>query len=423
MNRTAVKMTKEEVESLVEELKKHVSFENIDENESQLVIKLKDLRITIYNPKSSAPKVLPQGKEYEAFDKAYEKVTEKKLDIEEVDISEEADKSSKIYVKEGKYNEFGADEVGKESYGPFIACAVYYDNEFNKENIFEEEFADPKDTPPAKVKEIAEKLINPKNGLKYVVVAMTDVKDMQPFMKTDKGEYLHVDATYKFNDIRKRINNEPNVQAVLINEAIRILVEKYIEVDPGVNLATVISESTYDRFVPMETYYKYLNGKAGRNKVHVSEVIDETKIIENVVPTPKADSVLNSPSAAAAHIAGYYKNVFFDNVNANDGMFKVGYLDEDDKFEKINMPENAEASSEKIIFNNNEVEKNVLYGMLFIEKYGIEKFNEVTKKRKNYNPFDYTSAEETSNYYTKVIVNSLKENIITDENVSKIRKD
>lgn len=82
MSRKSVVLKEEEVKLLVEELQKHASFERIEEKETQLIVILKNLRITVYNPKGSESSVFPQGKAYQAFDEAYEKVTGKKVVVE-----------------------------------------------------------------------------------------------------------------------------------------------------------------------------------------------------------------------------------------------------------------------------------------------------------------------------------------------------
>src|SRR5699024_8868451 len=298
-----------------------------------------------------------------------------------MDKSEEDDRPVKKYVKNQKYNEFGADEVGKESYGPFVVCAVYYDDEFNQD-IFDMQLTDSKAKRiKPKIKEIAEELMNPKNKLKYVVVAMTDLDSMKDLMPNG------VDATYNYNEIRKRVGNTNNVQAILMNEAIRILVERYLNVD--------ISESTYDRFVGKDIYYKYLEGKQEKttSKVHVSNIIDGTKIVYDVVPTEKADKIMNSPSAAASIIASYVRLNFFEKLNN-----ELKVVDPNNG-EIIEMP------------SDNDKEKVIRYGELFIKKYGIEKFNEVTKKNKAKNPFDDMEAlksekakkKKSEPYYNKII--------------------
>lgn len=82
MSRKSLVMKKEEIKLLVEELEKHAAFERIEEKSTQLVVILKNLRITVYNPERSESSVFPQGKEYQAFDAAYEKVTGKKVAVE-----------------------------------------------------------------------------------------------------------------------------------------------------------------------------------------------------------------------------------------------------------------------------------------------------------------------------------------------------
>src|SRR5699024_7337704 len=129
-----------------------------------------------------------------ALDEGYELALDNKVSTEEKSESTKSEKPIKKYVKNKQFNEFGADEVGKESYGPFVVCAVYYDDEFNQD-IFDMQLTDSKAKRiKPKIKEIAEELMDPKNKLKYVVVAMTDLHSMKDLMPNG------VDATYNYNE-------------------------------------------------------------------------------------------------------------------------------------------------------------------------------------------------------------------------------
>lgn len=403
MSRTKEIITAEQAQLLTEELKGkdgRVVF-----NEKALgvdyEIELEGVKVTFYNPKQGKVSVYPQGKDYQVFDEALKKVTGSEIGTEEADKSAEDHQAVKRYIKGEKYNEFGADEVGKEVFGPFIACVVYYDDEFNQD-IFDERLIDSKEKRiKNNLDKYAEMLIDPKNKLKYALVAMTDLDDMNPFMQTDNGELLRVDATYKFNDIRKHVGNMNNVQAILMNEAIRILVERHPKVIDNIN------ESTFDSFFgekqypeSKNAYYDYLKGEDPETlNVHVEQVMEEThgiktKIIENVVPTRGADEIENSPSAAASIIASYYKKVFFENT-------KKEFTVKDDQGTEIYMP-TGDSPKQGVID----------YGKCFIKKYGIEKFNKITKKRR---------IDDT--YYNIIINESIEENLLSDEDESKIRKD
>lgn len=83
MSRESVVMKVEDVKLLVDELKSHADFEVIEEKDTQFVIKLKNLRITCFNMKSDEVRVLPQGKDYQAFDEAYGKVFGESFDSDE----------------------------------------------------------------------------------------------------------------------------------------------------------------------------------------------------------------------------------------------------------------------------------------------------------------------------------------------------
>lgn len=283
MSRTKEIITAEQAQLLTEELKGkdgRVVF-----NEKALgvdyEIELEGVKVTFYNPKQGKVSVYPQGKDYQVFDEALKKVTGSEIGTEEADKSAEDHQAVKRYIKGEKYNEFGADEVGKEVFGPFIACVVYYDDEFNQD-IFDERLIDSKEKRiKNNLDKYAEMLIDPKNKLKYALVAMTDLDDMNPFMQTDNGELLRVDATYKFNDIRKHVGNMNNVQAILMNEAIRILVERHPKVIDNIN------ESTFDSFFgekqypeSKNAYYDYLKGEDPETlNVHVEQVIDRKSVV------------------------------------------------------------------------------------------------------------------------------------------------
>src|SRR5699024_12207493 len=66
----------------------------------------------------------------------------------------------------------------------------------------------------------------------------------------------------------------------------------------------------------------------------------------------------------------------------------------------------------------------------FIKKYGIEKFNEVTKKNKAKNPFDDMEALKSEKakkiksepYYNKIIKNVLKKNLLSRSEERRVGK-
>lgn len=255
-----------------------------------------------------------------------------------------------LYSKRKTYNQIGADETGKEFYGPMVACAVYYDDEFNQ-NLFDEiEIIDSKELKkPDKLKKIAEKLMDPVNKLKFTIVeASGDYSNPE--------QAYEYDARWNYNEIYEKTKNANGIQAFMINHAIQLSIDKFGEPN----------YITFDKFVEDDLYYDYLKGKGkNMNGRSLADVIANSRIIENIKATPQADAIKNSPSAAAAIIAKYVRNEFFEFIDQE-------YPVIDQNGEPIRMPQ-----------GDNPSERNVKYGLLFIKQYELNKFKEFTKNNMN----------------------------------------
>ena len=118
------------------------------------------------------------------------------------------------YTKQKNYNEIGADETGKEFYGPMVSCAVYYDDEFNQDLFEELEINDSKKIKGSKLEKTASALMDSKNKLKFTIVeAIGDYSN-------PKQKYEH-DTRWDFNELFEHTNNVNAVQAFMINQAIQ----------------------------------------------------------------------------------------------------------------------------------------------------------------------------------------------------------
>lgn len=267
---------------------------------------------------------------------------ERSIEIERYDKPAE-----KEYTKGKTYNEIGADETGKEFYGPMVTVAVYYDDEFNQD-LFDEldklQSTDSKENSPKKIEEIALKLMDPANKLKFTIVEAIgeDSNSKQPDL---------YDARWDYNELYGQVNNANAVQAFMINHAIQLGIDQFGEPE------TI----TYDRFESDATYEDYLKGKGNHmNGKSIIDVIDSSRII-GVDATYQADAIKKSPSATASIIAKYVRNEFFKFVDEEYPV--IG-----DNGKQMKMPQ-----------GDNPAERNIKYGQLFIAKYGLDKFKKFTK--------------------------------------------
>lgn len=262
------------------------------------------------------------------------------------------------YRKGKSYDEIGADETGKEFYGPMVTCAVYYDDQFNQDllNDPEIEIKDSKgfSKNKEKLKEIAEKLMDPKNKLKFTIVEAI-------------GDYPSPERNYAvhrldYDEINEHTKNANGVQAVLLNEVMRLSIKKHGK-PATINYDRFTDYNTTKKdFDPDKAYYELLEEAESA----MAGLIPEFKIVEGTESLAQADAIVNSPSAAASIIAKHVRNEFFEFVNEE-------YQVIDEKTGKpIPMPDNDR--------EQDEIKK---YGVLFIEKYGKEKFDKFAKKTKN----------------------------------------
>lgn len=304
------------------------------------------------------------------------KIETKKTSNQKTNLSLNTKRIEKHYYKEVKYSDVGADETGKEVFGPMIACVVYYKDKINDLIDLEIEINEKQ---RKKVTVIDSKKFKSHHELGMVadkLKAMDDILDYELIYFGWEEDLKN--NKYNYNRIYKTLNNKNKVQALLLNQGFHTITSR----NPNIDYIT------YDAFDTDENYYKYLS-----DDDLILSAIPTTKVIKNIIATKEADSVRYSPSAAASIIASDARNKWFEKINKERPIYisEEKYNELKNKQEKLKLQKknysfqvikSDTTDNYQFLMPMGESVATDDFGILYAHKYGLDELKKVMKIEK-----------------------------------------